>query len=372
MSILRSALLTGLVALLAVHPVLTQWVKTNSPWIGTINSLAASGTNLFAGCRGVFLSTNNGTSWTAVDSGLTDSSVQSLAVSGTNLFAGTYYGGVFLSTNNGASWTAVNSGLAHAPVYSFAVSGINLFAGTWNGGVCLSTNNGTSWTAVNSGLANLIVRSLTVSGTNLFAGTDSGVFLSTNNGTTWATVDSGLTNPYVQSFAVSGTNLFAGTFGGSIFLSTNNGTSWTAVDSGFSHAPVYSLAVSGTNLFAGTWYNGVWRRPLSEMIASVIFLPDQIPSGFRLAQNFPNPFNPSTTIQFGLLSASYVTLKIYNILGQEVATLLNEKRDAGQHSIQWNARGLPSGVYFYCLYAHPTGAKQTSDFVQTKKLLLLK
>jgi hypothetical protein len=93
---------------------------------------------------------------------------------------------------------------------------------------------------------------------------------------------------------------------------------------------------------------------------------------FVLQQNYPNPFNPSTTIQFGLASASGVTLKIFNLLGQEVATLINEKREAGQYSVQWNARDLASGVYFYRLYAHPTDVKQTGDYIQTKKLLLLR
>ncbi|MBK6876815.1 MAG: hypothetical protein IPG99_10295 [Ignavibacteria bacterium] len=78
-----------------------QWIQTNGPYGGHISSFAVSGTNLFAGTgRGVFLSNNNGISWTAVNNGLMNTIVLSLAVSGTNLFAGTY-GGVFRSTNNG-------------------------------------------------------------------------------------------------------------------------------------------------------------------------------------------------------------------------------------------------------------------------------
>lgn len=95
-------------------PLLAQWVQTNGPASDQIQCIVTSGTNLFAGDYDgvVILSTNNGKSWTAVDSGLTGSIVQSLVVSpngtgGTNLFAGTS-GGVFLSTNNGTSWTAVN------------------------------------------------------------------------------------------------------------------------------------------------------------------------------------------------------------------------------------------------------------------------
>jgi len=113
-----------------------QWVQTAGPGGGTVSCLAVSGTNLFAGTwsGGVFHSTNNGTSWTAVNPGLTNTSVYSLAVLGTILFAGTD-GGVFLSTDNGTSWTAVNNGLTDTLVTSLAVSGANLFAGTSTAGV---------------------------------------------------------------------------------------------------------------------------------------------------------------------------------------------------------------------------------------------
>ncbi|MBK9334994.1 MAG: hypothetical protein IPM96_21975 [Ignavibacteria bacterium] len=93
-----------------------------------------------------------------------------MVVCGTNLFAGTL-GGVFLTTNNGTSWTAVNNGLTNNSIYSLTVSNMNLYAGTDGDGVFLTTNNGTSWTAVNNGLMNTSVSSLAVSGTNLFAGT---------------------------------------------------------------------------------------------------------------------------------------------------------------------------------------------------------
>ncbi|MBU2583896.1 MAG: T9SS type A sorting domain-containing protein, partial [Bacteroidetes bacterium] len=143
--------------------------------------------------------------------------VLSLAVSGTNLFAGTWGGGVFLSTNNGTSWTAASTGLTNTDVEALAVSGTNLFAGTY-GGVFLSTNNGISWTATSTGLTNTDVLSLAVSSTNLFAGTWGGIFLSTNNGTNWTEVNTGLTNTSVMSLAsdLSG-NLFAGTYGGGVW-----------------------------------------------------------------------------------------------------------------------------------------------------------
>ncbi len=239
------------------------------------------GTNLFAGIdgRGVFLSTNNGTSWTAVNNGLpTSTYVYAFAVSpngsgGTNLFAGTN-SGVYLSTDNGTSWTAANNGFPiNTYVGCFAVStngagGTNLFAGT-NNGVYLSTNNGTSWIAVNDGLpgTNIIALSISPNGTggsNLFAGTGYSIFLSTNNGESWSVTNSGLAYVtgisdivHINGSTTGKSNLFA-VGSGLIYHSTNNGTSWQEVPSFFAYR-INCLAVSPndsgvTNLFAGAYY----------------------------------------------------------------------------------------------------------------------
>ena len=89
-----------------------------------------------------------------------------------------------------------------------------------------------------------------------------------------------------------------------------------------------------------------------------------IPAQFVLAQNYPNPFNPSTTIQFGVPRQSHVTLTVYNLLGQEVAVLVNSDMTAGYHNVQFSGTRLSSGVYFYRI--------QAGSFVQTKKLVLLR
>jgi hypothetical protein len=125
------------------------------------------------------------------------------------------------------------------------------------------------------------------------------------------------------------------------------------------------LAANDTNLFAGfPRADAVWRRPLSEMITGVEDRADQIPSQFILKQNYPNPSNPSTTIRYGLPHASFVTLTVYNTLGQRVAQLVNEQQRVGYHDASFRGDGLASGVYFYRI--------QASDFVASKKLLLLK
>ncbi len=181
-------------------------------------------------------------------------------------------------------------------------------------------------------------------------------------------MNTGLSNLSVFSLNVSGTNLFAGTWAG-VFLSTNNGTSWTAVNNGLPNinAGVCAFAVSGTNLFAGTYVGGVWRRPLSEMITDVEEV-EQLPNNFTLKQNCPNPFNPSTKISWLVPVGSWQTLKVYDVLGNEVATLVNEYKLAGSYEVEFSTIGgavnLPSGVYFYRI--------QAGDFIQTKKLVLMK
>jgi hypothetical protein len=87
-------------------------------------------------------------------------------------------------------------------------------------------------------------------------------------------------------------------------------------------------------------------------------------AGFVLEQNYPNPFNASTTIEFSLPKSSFVIMKIYNALGEEVVTLIEEQRSAGIHKFNWNAMGLASGVYLYRLEA--------GEFIQSKKLILLR
>lgn len=267
------------------------------PLFTRIETFEVIGTNLFAGTsQGVYLSTNNGTSWVAVNdgltvnNGLTSEEIQSLAASGVNLFAGSY-NGIFVSSNNGANWTRVSTGTpVNRLVKCLAVKDSNLFAGTDGGGIFLSTNNGLSWTAVNTNLTATSVYSLVMSGSNLFAGTDgTGVFLSTDNGTSWSSAGNGLpirdNEKLIWSLASIGTNLFAAT-GDGVYLSANNGLSWAAVNTGL---PIFNrgvapLLASGGNLFAGLWngdiflsadngtswtaiYNGSWTNSIAYLEA---------------------------------------------------------------------------------------------------------
>jgi hypothetical protein len=90
----------------------------------------------------------------------------------------------------------------------------------------------------------------------------------------------------------------------------------------------------------------------------------ETPASYLLQQNYPNPFNPSTKINYSIPAISFITLKVYDVLGNEVATLLNEEKPAGSYEVDFSASGLTSGIYFYKLTA--------GSFVETKKMLMIK
>jgi len=236
-----------------------QWTSTNFPsGISNIQCIAGNGSNIFTGTisHGVLLSTNNGTTWTSANNGLTNTCwVEALAISGNNIFAGTHTPelnmGVYLSTNNGSSWSATTLSVFTA-VYEFAVNGSNIFAGGLYG-VWLTTNNGASWTQVLNTSPQHVL-SLAINGSTIFAGTDnSKVYKSTNNGASWTQVNNGLpSNAYqVQALAISGNTVYAALWGSGLYRSIDGGANWTLATNGLLLPTlVNSVIIEGSKIFA--------------------------------------------------------------------------------------------------------------------------
>ncbi len=129
------------------------------------------------------------------------------------------------------------------------------------------------------------------------------------------------------------------------------------------------LKLTGVKTLEGTPLQESGLKPVTIAPNNIV---DKIPSSFSLSQNYPNPFNPTTTIEFTLPDEAIVTLKVYNVLGQEVATLANrEIFTEGLNSVEFNASALPSGVYFYRITAEGTG-EEVQKFTQVKKMMLMK
>lgn len=167
----------------------------------------------------------------------------------------------------------------------------------------------------------------------------------------------------------------------------NNKVTWSSFNMGFGETAAASSNFKVKSV-AGQVFVGTTRHENTQVISG--FLADtllrskpvgidqieELPTRFLLEQNYPNPFNPFTIINYhlpagqaGLPIANWVTLKVYNILGQEVATLVDEKKAAGKYEVQFDGSHLSSGVYFYRLTA---GERSDKNFISTKKLLLVK
>ncbi len=289
---------------------------------------------------------------------------------GTNLFAAADYGagGLWRSTDGGANWArgALSEQIFSSFLLCPTASGdSNLFVA--GGGGPLSSDYGSTWTGKYSGLPTYISMSLAVSsdGTNLFAGTfGGGVYRSVDTGTSWFSAGINSPRKYVYALVANGANLFAGTDSGGIFLSSDYTMNWTRVSDGFPNDQITSFAVNPPNLYAGTASHGIWTRPLSEMKTGVNDQRSNLPASFSLQQNYPNPFNPSTKIRYQIAITGKVTLKVYDLLGREIATLVDGVEAPGDYTATFNAARLPSGVYFCRL--------QAGTYSSTKKLMFLK
>ena len=315
-----------------------------------VNSIAIAAGGIFIGTdNGIFYTSDNGLNWNSRNTGLTDVGVLKISILGANMFAAGN-SGIFYSNNNGLNWTLINNGITNITMRDvFAVNGY-VYAGG-GGGVYISANNGSNWTQINTGLPSIATgRTFTLIGTNIFAGTHGyGVFTSAIGNNSWTAANSGaLSNAIIEKLITVGTNIFASTWGQGIFVTINSGSSWSLVNDGYPNLFSKEIAANGTYIFAvgSTDSKGIYRRPLSQMIASAENLKMGIPQEYSLEQNFPNPFNPSTMIRYKLPRETFVRLSVYDNLGREVALIINETMPAGDHLIEWKPENISSGVYF--------------------------
>jgi photosystem II stability/assembly factor-like uncharacterized protein len=396
------------------------WERTSSPG-GYVGEIAISpGGHLFASSylMGLFRSEDDGDSWTKVNEGLgTITNIGSIVFEGQDgrvLVAGnngsSSQHAVLRSTNNGTSWSVV-SGASHLRVGVLAInSSGHLFAEHVSGGghdtLFRSTNGGESWKP--TGLTGRVY-SLDISANgDIFACSGPNVYRSNDNGDTWTNVrpDSVGGNYGSVAFNAAGT-VFLTEYEPSevgmysrIWRSTNKGETWSIVRP-WTFGILKRLAVNSRgHVFAGGWYvirstnDGMTWEDVSSGLQGGIFelavsSEDRIfacggavyrstrtatsagegesATGFALAQNYPNPFNPSTKIKFSIpvgTGHAPSVLKVYDILGREVRTLVDENLQPGSYDVTFDATGLASGVYLYRL--------QAGEFSQTKRLLLLR
>ncbi|MBO6584769.1 MAG: T9SS type A sorting domain-containing protein [Gracilimonas sp.] len=381
----------------------SQWSKFEGLNDNEVRAIAIQDENIFVGVysnENIFMSEDGGETWTLFNEGITPVPVLDILLKDPDIFISTegsgvyrmsdsantwtkvhnigyklllkdddvFTGsnhGVYRSSDNGNSWTQADSGLSRPPntnVQSFTYLGDSIFVGTWGDGVFFSANNGDYWQQINDGLNTLFVWSFATMDSTIFVGTLGGVYRRELTGTNWQEVNEGLSNNKIHDLTVNEGNLFAGTDQG-VFYTTNKGEDWQSSNIGLPDTTVWSLETDNDFIYAGTEI-GLFKRPLSDIITSIKVDKNDIPNELTLNQNYPNPFNPSTTISFDIPYSAFVTLKVFDITGREVRTLISERKISGEHKVVWNAQELSSGIYFYQI--------KTEFFNKTKKMILLK
>lgn len=275
--------------------------------------------------------------------------------------------GIFKSSDEGDTWTQLFSAPANTGARSFLLIGDSVvLMGTYNRGIYRSTNLGATWAPAEGTTGfNEIVSIVSDSGAIVLAASrGSGVLRSADHGQSWTQSNDGLGNLFVRTISrLPNGMLFAGTERGG-FVSQDHGQSWQGVTSADRISTVRSIFAEAGSPYYLTTDAGVFRTSALVATSSPEETNPNTPNQFVLFPNYPNPFNPSTTIAFGLPSRSYVSLKIYDVMGKEVSTLVSEELPAGNYRRQWNAVGCPSGVYFYRL--------QAGAHMETKRLVVLK
>ena len=155
-------------------------------------------------------------------------------------------------------------------------------------------------------------------------------------------------------------------------ISQNSKVNWSSFTGGFGMSASTNTRITSSigESLDGSSSNGTsgiiagFLSSYGTIITNINDKQKIIPTTYILSQNYPNPFNPSTTIEYAIPKTSFVTLKIYDILGTEVRSLVNEEKNLGSYQINFDASSLASGIYFYKI--------QAGSFVQTKKMILLK
>jgi choice-of-anchor A domain-containing protein/uncharacterized repeat protein (TIGR01451 family) len=395
-----------------------EWVEFgNGGLTEMVWSMYQSSNGLMVGTVGGNIYLNENNDFTLLNDGMNVTYIWTLYEFDGNIYAGTELG---LYKYDGANWNKV---AIDGDVRAISSLDNTLYVGVWGGGVFASSDNSANWTEMSDGLemCGNAVHTLTTSDGELFVGTFGlGVLKYDFENSVWIQLP--INFDFIWSLAtdIDGT-IYAGSYGGGAFASVDNGENWTTINAGLPNKYIYSVSTYGDEIFISTWAVGIYRfetgslgkadsknpnpsvssvpvagtwtsiglngfevssvmvdedsqtlyaatssGAIYKMVDNTVGVEDNkiTPTEFALEQNYPNPFNPSTIIEFSIPNAGQYSLKIFNVLGQEVATLMNKEFAPGKYTYNFDASRLTTGIYFYKLVGEKVNL--------TKKMLLLK
>lgn len=353
-----------------------ETVLEGSFWLGTWQIAENEDGHIFVSGENLFRSEDEGRTWQIVDTGLFEDYYRGVLINSfDHIIVGACWEeggftkcGIIRSEDDGTTWQKTISG-QYTVLWNFLLdpSG-NIYASIGANDdlyIYRSTDNGNSWDLISE--IETVFVSMAITSHGLLFGAarwePAGIYRSSDGGVSWNLV--GLDSIDVRSIVINSNNIiYAATYGDGIFHSVDNGSTWVELNTGIEHQQ-YVMSLSSDNsghLYAGTWYGGVFKS--NQTTTSIQESRMYKSYTFDLLHNYPNPFNPITTIEYSLFHTGDVSLIIYNLLGEEVARLVSEVQQKGNNKVIWDASNVSSGIYFYRL--------QAGNFVQTRKMILLK
>jgi photosystem II stability/assembly factor-like uncharacterized protein len=319
----------------------------------------------------ILRSSDGGTTWISQTSGAASlSSVYFL--DNLNGYCAGGNGTILHTSNGGEDWWNQQSPVQvqlNSVIFTNMQNGIVVGQ---DGTILRTTNGGIDWTPRGSGTSSSLAGLSFYGQDGITVGADGTILYSSDGGNSWearaSNVSVNLNNVSYSSelvATVAGDN-------GTILRSLDGGLTWNRLTSG-TDADLFGVYFTSNDTGTVVGEDGIILRTTTggTILTGVRTNGIELPREFLLGQNYPNPFNPTTTLQYSLPIECRVNIKIFNLLGQTVATLTDETEAAGNKSIQWNASGFASGVYFYRLNAVSI-SDPSKSFIQVKKMLLMK
>jgi photosystem II stability/assembly factor-like uncharacterized protein len=408
-----------------------SWKQTANLNVNSFATFYDSATNYeyiltATGNTGIYLSTDDGENWYPSNNGILNEYIEDIETDGDGNFFASSTNKIFRSSDFGKTWETIYTGSSTVYHITIDIAPNNfIYAGLDWGELILSTDRGNSWIDRSPNTSVNRINSITTDVLNIvyFGNWWGQIFQSFDYGVTWLNINSGMIGgPILNLFCDNNGNIYTGPYGGNVYkcanstfsppppnlfspshLATNQNLNlelvWysaysansyklqvslnnnfdsssiilnhTLTDTNFSIGPLnqntyYYWRVSALNQYGNSLWSGA-RRFKTKIITSVEDF-GTFDFSFNLAQNYPNPFNPSTVICYQLAVGSQVTLKVYDVLGNEVSTLINEEKPPGEHQVEFQStvggQQLASGIYYYQLIA--------GSCIETKKMIIIK